>query len=59
MGEFGRWVVIAGIDMQARNPVYMKNRKGRKQARKCARILRNTIRYFKDREAEARAHKRT
>jgi hypothetical protein len=44
MSEFGRWVLIAGYDMQARNPVYMRNRKGRKQAHKCARILRKMVR---------------
>jgi len=34
----GRGVLIAAYDMQG--PVYMNNRKGRKQARKDARILR-------------------
>lgn len=34
----GRWVMIAGIEMQG--IVYMDNRKGRKQARKDARIIR-------------------
>ena len=28
--------------------VFMQNRKGRKQARKCARILRKLIRYLED-----------
>lgn len=43
MSEFGRWVLIAGYDMQAPGTVYMKNRKGRKQAHKVARILRKMV----------------
>jgi hypothetical protein len=34
----GQWVLIAAYDMQG--IVYMNNRKGRKQARKDARIIR-------------------